>query len=106
MTRLDSRQYVCGLPCPVPERERCPHGQKVRGSTHRMSIPEYPRLLGPLQRGTEAGKIRYAARTASERTNSDDQGVIDNGRPPKLRGLTAFRVLGAIRTVAQLLRRA
>ena len=59
-----------------------------------------------MQRGTETWKILYAARTASERTNSYDQEVIDNGRPPKLRGLKAFRCLGAIRTVAHLLRRA
>ena len=102
----DSRQYVCGLQCPVSEREQCPHGQKVRGYTHRMSFTAYPRLIGPLQRGTEAWKILYAARTASERTNSYDQEVIDNGRPPKLRGLKAFRFAGAIRTVAHLLRRA
>ena len=31
---------------------------------------------------------------------------IDNGRPPKLRGLQAFRFSGAMRTLAQLLRRA
>ena len=82
----DSRQYVCGLPCPLPEREQCPHGQKVRGYTHRMSFHEYPRLIGPIQRGTEAWKILYAARTASERTNSYDQEVIDNGRPPSCGG--------------------
>jgi len=102
----DSRQYVCGLPCPLQEREQCPHGQKVRGYTHRMSFTQYPRLIGPLQRGTEDWKLLYAARTASERTNSYDQEVIDNGRPPKLRGLKAFRFWGAIRTVAHLLRRA
>lgn len=102
----ESRQYVCGLQCPLPERERCPHGHKVRGYTHRMSFAEYPRLMGPIQRGTEAWKLLYAARTASERTNSYDQEVIDNGRPPKLPGLKAFRFLGAIRTVAHLLRRA
>lgn len=102
----DSRQYVCGLPCPLQERERCPHGQKVRGYTHRMSCANYPRLIGPIQRGTEGWTILYAARTASERTNSYDQEVLDKGRPPKLRGLKAFRFSGAIRTLAQLLRRA
>lgn len=71
-----------------------------------MSFSEYPRLIGPIQRGTEAWKILYGARTASERTNSYAQEVIDHGRPPKLRGLKAFRFLGAIRTVAHLLRRA
>jgi hypothetical protein len=104
--QADSRQYVCGRPCPLPERERCPHGQKVRGYTHKMSFHDYPRLIGPIQRGTEPWKILYAARTASERTNSYDQEVIDKGRPPKLRGLQAFRFWGAIRTVAHLLRRA
>jgi len=104
--QADSRQYVCGRPCPLPERAQCPHGQKVRGYTHRMSFVEYPRLIGPIQRGSEASNILYAARTASERTNSYDQEVIDNGRPPKLRGLQAFRFAGAIRTVAHLLRRA
>jgi hypothetical protein len=102
----DSRQYVCGRPCPPQERERCPHGQKVHGYTHKMSFTEYPRLIGPIQRGTEDWKILYAARTASERTNSYNQEVIDNGRPIKLRGLKAFRFSGAIRTVAHLLRRA
>ena len=102
----DSRQYVCGLQCPLQERERCPHGQQVCGYTHRMSFTEYPRLIGPIPRGTKDWKILYAARTASERTNSYDQEVIDHGRPPKLRGLKAFRFLGAIRTVAHLLRRA
>jgi hypothetical protein len=102
----DSRQYVCGLQCPLQERERCPHGPKVRGYTHRMSFHEYPRLIGPIQRGTEDWKRLYAARTASERTNSYDQEVIEKGRPPKLRGLKAFRFFGAIRTLAQLLRRA
>jgi hypothetical protein len=102
----DSRQYVCSLQCPWPEREQCPHGHQVRGYTHRMSFAEYPRLIGPIQRGTEAWKILYAARTASERTNSYDQEVIEHGRPPKLRGLKAFRFAGAIRTVAHLLRRA
>jgi len=102
----DSRQYVCGRPCPLPEREQCPHGHKVRGSTRTMSFHAYPRLLGPIPRGTEHWKILYAARTASERTNSYDQEVIDNGRPLKLRGLQAFRFAGAIRTLAHLLRRA
>ena len=102
----DSRQYVCDRPCPLPERERCPHGQKVRGYTHKMSFHEYPRLIGPIQRGTTDWKILYAARTASERTNSYDQEVIANGRLPKLRGLKAFRFAGAIRTLAHLLRRA
>ena len=71
-----------------------------------MSFHDYPRLIGPTQRGTEPWQILYAARTASERTNSDDQEVSEHGRPPKVRGLKAFRFAGAIRTVAHLLRRA
>ena len=106
MINPTAARTVCGRPCPLPEREQCPHGQKVRGYTHRMSFTEYPRVIGPIQRGTAAWKILYAARTASERTNRDDQEVIDHGHPPKLRGLKAFRFAGAIRTVAHLLRRA
>ncbi|MGH8058226.1 MAG: hypothetical protein ACREOH_13490, partial [Candidatus Entotheonellia bacterium] len=102
----DSRQYVCGLQCPLPERELCPHGHKVLGSTRKMSFHQYPRLIGPIQRGSADWKLLYAARTASERTNRDDQEVLDNGCPPKLRGLKAFRFAGAIRTLAHLLRRA
>ena len=71
-----------------------------------MAFTEYPRVIDPMQRGTAAWKSLYAARTASERTTSYDQEVIDHGRPPKLRGLKAFRFAGAIRTVAHLLRRA
>jgi len=71
-----------------------------------MSFHAYPRLIGPIQRGTPAWKRLYAARTASERINSYDQEVMSNGRPPKLRGLQAFRFSGAMRTLAQLLRRA
>jgi hypothetical protein len=102
----DGRQYVCGQPCPTVEREPCPHGHKTWGYTRKMAFHDYPRLLGPIQRGTDAWKILYAARTASERTNSYAQEVIANGRPPKLRGLQAFRFAGAIRTLTHLLRRA
>jgi hypothetical protein len=102
----DSRQYVCGLQCSPQEQKQCPHGQKVWGYSHRMSFKEHPRLIGPIQRGSEDWKILYAARSASERTNSYDQEVILKGRPPKLRGLKAFSFSGAIRTLAQLLRRA
>lgn len=61
--------------------------------------------MGPIQRGTPAWQHLYAARTASARTNSYDQEVIANSRPLRMRGLTAFRFAGAIRTLAQLLRR-
>ena len=71
-----------------------------------MSFADYPRLIGPIQRGSEAWEILYNARSASERTNSYDQEVMLKGRPPRLRGLKAFSFSGAIRTLAQLLRRA
>jgi hypothetical protein len=32
-----SRQYVCGLPCPPEEQRRCPHRFGVLGYCHRMS---------------------------------------------------------------------
>jgi hypothetical protein len=79
--RSDSRQYVCGLPCPPAEQEQCPHGHNVRGYPHRMAFHAYPRVIGPIQRGTADWNILYAARTASERTNRDAQEVIDHGRP-------------------------
>lgn len=102
----NSRQYVCGRPCAAQEQQRCPHGCGVQGYSHRMTFRDHPRLIGPIQRGSSAWQRLYAARTASERTNGYDQEVIANGRPPRLRGLQAFRFAGAIRTVAQLLRRA
>jgi hypothetical protein len=71
-----------------------------------MTCKDHPRLIGPLQRGTKAWQRRDAARSASERTNSDDQEVIANAHPLRLRGLKALRFAGTIRTLAQLLRRA
>ena len=47
-----------------------------------------------------------AARSASERTNSYNQEVIARAHPLRMRGLKAFRFAGAMRTLAQLLRRA
>jgi hypothetical protein len=104
--QANSRQFVCGRPCSATERKRCPHGSGVRGYSHRMTCKAHPRLIGPIQRGTSAWHHLYAARTASERTNGYDQEVIAHGRPPRLRGLQAFRFAGATRTLAQLLRRA
>ena len=104
--QANSRQYVCGRPCPPEEQRRCPHASGVRGYSHRMTFKDHPRLIGPIPRGTAAWQRLYAARTASERTNSYDQEVIANGRPLRMRGLAAFRFAGAIRTLAQLLRRA
>jgi hypothetical protein len=48
----------------------------------------------------------YEARSASERTNSYDQEVIATAPPLRMRGLQAVRFAGAVRTLAQLLRRA
>jgi hypothetical protein len=102
----NSRQYVCGRLCPPDEQQRCPHAYGARGYSQRMTFKDYPRLIGPIPRGTPAWQRLYGARTASERTNSYDQEVIANGRPLRMRGLNAFRFAGAIRTLAQLLRRA
>jgi len=71
-----------------------------------MTFKDHPRLIGPIQRGTKAWQRLYGARSASERTNSYDQEVIANAHPLRVRGLKAFRFAGAIRTLAQLLRRA
>jgi hypothetical protein len=101
-----SRQYVCGLPCPAEEQKRCPHRYGVLGYSHRMSFKDHPRLIGPIQRGSQAWHDLYGARSASERTNSYDQEVMGNAHPLRMRGLKALRFAGAIRTFAQLLRRA
>jgi hypothetical protein len=104
--QTQSRQYVCGLQCPAEEQKRCPHRFGVLGYCHRVHFRDHPRLIGPIQRGTPAWQRLYAARSASERTNSYDQEVIANAHPLRMRGLKAFRFAGAIRTLAQLLRRA
>jgi hypothetical protein len=104
--QAESRQYVCGQQCPPEEQQQCPHAYGVRGYSHRMTFKDHPRLIGPIQRGTPAWQRLYAARGASERTNSYDQEVIANAHPLRMRGLKAFRFAGAIRTLAQLLRRA
>lgn len=104
--QAQSRQYVCGKPCPPKEQRRCPHRFGVLGYCHRMSFKDHPRLIGPIQRGSKAWQRLYSARSASERTNSYDQEVIANAHPLRMRGLKAFRFAGAIRTLAQLLRRA
>jgi hypothetical protein len=101
-----SRQYVCGLQCPPEEQKRCSHRFGVRGYCHRMSFKDHPRLIGPIQRGSKAWHDLYKARSSSERTNSYDQEVVGNAHPLRMRGLKAFRFAGAIRTLAQLLRRA
>ena len=104
--QAQSRQYVCGLACPPSERQHCPHRFGVLGYCHRMSFNDHPRLIGPIQRGTPTWKQVYAARSASERTNSYNQEVIARAHPLRMRGLKAFRFAGALRTLAQLLRRA
>jgi len=100
-----SRQYVCGLPCPPQEQQHCPHRYGVLGYSHRMSFKDHPRLIGPIPRGTKAWHDLYGARSSSERTNSYDQEVVGQAHPLRMRGLKAFRFAGTIRTLAQLLRR-
>jgi hypothetical protein len=104
--QAQSRQYVCGRSCPPDEQRQCPHRFGVLGYSHRMTFNAPPRLIGPIQRGTKAWQRLYAARGASERTNSYDQEVIANAHPLRMRGFKVFRFAGAIRTLAQLLRRA
>jgi hypothetical protein len=104
--QAESRQYVCGLACPPEEQQRCPHRYGVLGYSHRMSFKAHPRLIGPIQRGSQAWHDLYGARCASERTNSYDQEIMGQAHPLRMRGLKAFRFAGAIRTLAQLLRRA
>jgi hypothetical protein len=101
-----SRQYVCGLQCPPEEQKRCPHRFGVLGYSQRMHFRDHPRLIGPIQRGSQAWHDLYQARSASERTNSYDQEVVAQAHPLRMRGLKAFRFAGAMRTLAQLLRRA
>jgi hypothetical protein len=101
-----SRQYVCGLQCPPEEQKHCPHRYGVLGYCHRMRFKDHPRLIGPIQRGSKAWHDLYGARSSSERTNSYDQEVVGKAHPLRMRGLKAFRFAGAIRTLAQLLRRA
>ena len=104
--QAQSRQYVGGLACPTEEQKRCPHRHGVLGYCHRMRFKEYPRLIRPIQRGSKAWHDFYQARSSSERTNSYDQEVVGNAHPLRMRGLKAFRFAGALRTLAQLLRRA
>jgi hypothetical protein len=104
--QAQSRQYVCGLAYPPSKRRHCPHRFGALGYSHRRRFKDHPRLIGPIQRGTSAWKRLYAARSASERTNSYNQEVIAKTHPLRMRGLKAFRFAGAMRTLAQLLRRA
>ena len=104
--QAQSRQYVCGLQCPPEEQQRCPHRHGVLGYCHRMSFRDHPRLIGPIERDSPQWQQLYGMRSASERTNSYDQEVVGNAHPLRMRGLKAFRFAGAIRTLAQLLRRA
>jgi hypothetical protein len=104
--QAESRQYVCGLPCSPEEQQHCPHRYGVLGYCHRMSFKDHPRLIGPIQRSSKAWHDLYGARSSSERTNSYDQEVVAKAHPLRMRGLKAFRFAGAIRTLAQLLRRA
>ena len=101
----DSRQHVCGKVCPPDEREECPHAGKVGGFSRRMSFESHPRLIGPVQRGTDEWQNLYNKRTSAERINGYDQEVVAKGRRQRFRGLKAFSFSGSIRTLAQLLRK-
>src|SRR2546428_6907432 len=95
---------------PSPQWARALHRGKprhsCRGGRPRMSFTDHPRLIGPIQRGSKAWHHLYGARSSSERTNSYDQEVVGKAHSLRMRGLKAFRFAGAIRTFAQLLRRA
>jgi hypothetical protein len=80
-----SRQYVCGLPWPPEEQQHCPHRFGVLGYSHRMRFTDHPRLIGPLQRGSQAWQHLYGARSSSERTNSYDQEVVAKAHPLRMR---------------------
>ena len=96
ITSPDSRQYVCGLPCPPQERVRCPHGPEGSHSyVHGCIFTDSPRLIGPIRRERRPGRSS-TRRKASERTNSYNQEVIDHGPPPKSGGLRPFGSSGAI----------
>jgi hypothetical protein len=101
-----SRHYVCALQCPPNERQHCPHRYGVLGYSHRMSFKDHPRLIGPIQRGSKTWHDLYGARSSSERTNIYDQEIIGKAHPLRMRELKALCFAGAIRTLAQLLRRA
>jgi hypothetical protein len=85
--QAQSRQYVCGLQCPPKEQQRCPHRHGVLGYCHRMSFRDHPRLIGPMERGSQQWRNLYAKRSASECTNSCDQEVVAKGSAVKMRGL-------------------
>jgi hypothetical protein len=59
-----------------------------------------------LVRGYDQHGTPYAPCGRLCRSNGYDQEVIANGRPPRMRGLNAFRFARGIRALAQLLRRA
>ena len=105
-SQAHARPYVCGRPCLPEEQQACPHASGVRGSRHRMAFKDSPRLIGPIQRGPPTWQRLSAVRTARARTNSSDQDVIATAHPLRMRGLKALRFAGAIRTLAQRLRRA
>ena len=105
-SQAQSRQDVCGLPCPPHAPRPGPHRFGVLGSSHRMRCTDPPRLIGPMQRGTPVWPRLSAARSASERPHSATPEGSAKAHPLRMRGLKAFRCAGAMRTLAQLGRRA
>ena len=53
----------------------------------------------------EAFPIEVSLSSTKLASNSDDQEVVAKAHPLRMRGLKAYRFAGAIRTLAQLLRR-
>lgn len=101
----ESRQHICGHACPAEEQAECPHACDVGGYGRRMIFDDHPRLVGPVQRGTDEWSILYRKRTSAERTNSYDQEVVGKSGRRKFRGLEAFSFSASVRTLAQLIRK-
>jgi hypothetical protein len=51
--QAESRQDICGLQCPPEEQQHCPHRHGVLGYGYRMRFRDHPRLIGPIQRGSQ-----------------------------------------------------
>jgi hypothetical protein len=109
-SRFKGCAYACqgcqGFPIDEACRQDLAQQLQSGGLRHRMSFQDHPRLIGPIQRGSQQWQQLYAMRSASERTNSYDQEVMAKGSAVKMRGLAAFSFAGSIRTLGQLLRRA
>ena len=91
--QAQSRQYVCGLQCPPEEQQRCPHRHSVLGYCHRMSFQDHPRLIGPIERGSQQWRSLYA----SARPVNAPTAMIKRSSPkavPQAPGTPCVSVLG------------